>query len=190
MKIIGVCGKLGSGKDAFADYLVRKHDFNKITMSEIIQKEMESEGYKDVDRLQIQEFSREYKEKYGNDIWAKACVEYARKKQYRRVVISGVRDSEELEFFKNNLGKDFVLVSIKAERDERFKRIKNRKSNKDVDLFGDFVRQEQREAKLFDLYENCEEISDYIIDNSNTLIELYSNAEGLLKELNWKDTNF
>ncbi len=189
MKIIGVCGKLGSGKDAFADYLVRKHGFNKITISDIIQKEMESEGYKDANRLQIQEFSKEYKEKYGNDIWAKACVEYARKNKYRRIVISGIRDSKEVDFLRKKLEKDFALVTVKAERNERFKRIRNRKSNKDVDLFGDFVRQEQREAKLFDLYENCEEIADYTIDNSKTLIELYSNAEGLLKELNWKNTN-
>ncbi len=185
MKVIGLCGKLGSGKDTFADYLVRKHGFVKITMSDIIIKEMESQGIKDIDRIKIQDFSREMKEKYGKDIWAKACIEYARKNQIRRVVISGIRDSAELEFFRT-LGNDFVLVCVKADKETRFKRVKQRKSLKDVEIFADFIRQELREAKLFDLYDACEELADYVVDNNQSIIELYARAEELLKNLNWQ----
>jgi len=184
MKVIGLCGKLASGKDTFADYLVRRHGFSKITMSDIIIKEMESQGIKDIDRQKIQQFSKEMKEKYGKDIWAKACIEYARKNRLRRVVISGIRDSAELEFFRT-LGDDFKLVCIKADREIRFKRVKQRKSLKDVETFADFIKQEVDEGKLYDLYDKCEEVADYVINNNGLLIGLYAAAEELLKKLGW-----
>lgn len=184
MKIIGLCGKLGCGKDTLADYLVRKHNFVKITMSDMIINVMKEQGIKDFDRFKLQKFSKEYKEKYGKDIWAKVCIEYARKNQLRRVVISGMRDTAELKFLRT-LGKDFVLVCVRAEQEVRFKRAKERKSLKDVELLSDFIKQEVEEAKLFDLYNTCEELADYQIDNNNTQFELYASTEDLLKKLKW-----
>ena len=184
MKVIGICGKIGAGKDTFADYLVRKHNFVKLTMSDIIKKEMESRGLDVANRFRFQQFSKEMKEEYGKDIWAKACVEYARKNHIRRVVISGLRDTAELNFFRT-LGDDFRMVSIKAEQQIRFKRIKNRKSIKDVEIFADFIKQEVDEGRLFDLYNTCDEKADYRFDNSKMIIELYAFAEQLMKELNW-----
>ena len=184
MKVLGICGKVGAGKDTLADYLVRKHDFVKVTMSDIIIKEMESEGIKNIDRFQLQQFSKEMKEKYGNDIWAKACIEYARKNHIRRVVISGIRDSAELKFFRT-LGDDFKLICVKADRETRFKRIKNRGSLKDVETYADFIKQEVDEGKLFDLYDKCKEKADFVINNNTILIGLYSAAEAMLKELSW-----
>jgi len=185
MKVIGICGKLGSGKDAFADYLVRRHGFKKVVMSDIIMQEMKEDGIKDLDRHKLQMFSKEYKEKYGKDIWAKSCIEFARKNRYRRTVISGLRDKTELEYFRT-LDKDFVLICITAEQEKRFKRIKARKSLKDVDLFADFIKQEVDESKLFDLYGNCEELADYVISNDGMLVGLYAAAEDLMKKLNWQ----
>ena len=185
MKIIGLCGKLGSGKDAFADYLVRRHSFKKVVMSDVIMQEMKEEGIKDLDREKIQMFSRDYKEKYGKDVWAKACIEYARKNKYRRVVISGLRDKSELEFFRT-LGNDFVLVCVTAEQEKRFKRTKARKSLKDSELFADFIKQEVDELKLFDLLKEGEELADYKIPNNGMLVELYAAAEDLMKKLNWQ----
>ena len=184
MKVLGICGKVGAGKDTLADYLVRKHNFIKITMSDIIRKEMESQNIKDIDRFRMQQFSKEMKEKYGNDIWAKACIEYARQNHIRRVVISGIRDSVELDYFRT-LGDDFKLVAVKAEQETRFERTKKRKSLKDTEIFADFIKQEVNEAKLFDLYSTCEEKADFVINNNTILIGLYSATEAVLKELGW-----
>ncbi|MCD6576033.1 MAG: AAA family ATPase [Nanoarchaeota archaeon] len=184
MKVLGICGKVGAGKDTLADYLVRKHGFVKITMSDIIKKEMESQGIKEIDRFQLQQFSKEMKEKYGEDIWAKACIEFARRNHLRRVVISGIRNSAELKFFRT-LGDDFKLVCVKAERDVRFERIKRRGSIKDVETYADFIKQEVDESKLFDLYDRCEEEADFVINNNTILIGLYSATEAMLKELGW-----
>ena len=186
MKVLGLCGELGAGKDTLADYLVRKHGFVKITMSDIIKKEMESEGVENPDRHQLQEFSREMKEKYGNDIWAKACIAYARKNHFHRIVISGIRDTAELSYFRT-LGDDFKLVYVKANQETRFKRVKSRGSEKDknISTFADFIKMEVDERKKFDLYDKFEEESDFVINNNTILIGLYSAVEALFKELGW-----
>lgn len=183
MKVIGICGKIGAGKDTLAEYLVRKHGFVKINMSDLIEKEMRSQGIEEINRFDLQEFSNEVKKKYGDDIWARACIEYAKRNNFKKIVVTGIRDEAELKFFKTL--ENFKLICVKADREIRFKRIKKRGEAKDVLTFSDFIKQEINESKLYDLYDKFEKVADFIINNNSILINLYTAAEAILKELGW-----
>jgi len=182
MKIIGVCGRIGSGKDEFCNRLVKKYGFVKLIMSDRVNEELEKRGLP-VSRENQQKVSLEYKEKYGRKgkgEWARRTVEYARKNSLERIVVSGVRDSQELEVFKKH---DFTLILVTASPETRFKRLAARGSRKDIPDVEALKVQEKKEAVVFDIYDRFEEVSDFTIQNNGTLEELYKKTDELMKKL-------
>jgi len=139
MKIIGVCGKIGAGKDAVADYICRKHGFKKIVMSDLIIEEMKKIG-RSVSRENIQKTTREFKAKHGKGIWAEKTIEHARERGFEKIVVTGLRDSEEIPIFRKE---DFTLVFIDASPEVRFKRLIARGSKKDVKSIDELREQEK-----------------------------------------------
>ena len=181
MKVVGVCGKIGSGKDTFAGYLVRKHEFQKVVMSDIIVQELKKNDM-EINRENMQKLSKEYKLKYGKGIWAKSSIDYARRSSMRKVVISGIRDTEEVKIFRELLGKDFILVYVKTNPEIRFKRLMQRKGPKDPKTMKDLEEQEQKEAEIYDLYDKFEETADHVVENNRMVVELYALAEEFIKK--------
>ncbi len=178
--IIGICGKIGAGKDEVADYLVKKYNFKKIVMSDIIKEEMKKFNLKPT-RENLQNFSKKMKSKFGNSIWAKKTIEWIRENNFENVVISGVRDIEEVKEFKKE--KDFVLLGVFAPKKLRFERLIKRGSEKDPHNLKEAEEQEEREAEIFDLYNRCKDFADFLIENDSTVDELYQNIDTLIDKI-------
>jgi dephospho-CoA kinase len=189
MKVIGLCGEIGGGKDTFADYLVRKRSYQKIVMSEVVSEEIKKLGIP-INREEMQKLSKEYKSKYGNGVWAKACLDYARKQSMRRVVISGLRDIDEVKLFKRELGKDFILIYITAEPELRYQRLIKRGGVKDPKTISAIEAQEQREKDIFNLYNNFTEYADNRIVNNGMVVELFAAADLLLKKTGFESKEY
>jgi dephospho-CoA kinase len=189
MKVIGVCGEIGAGKDVFADYLVRKKGFQKLVMSDMITEEIKRLG-REVNREEMVRTGQEYRQKYGRGVWAKVCVDYARKNRYRRVVISGVRDIEEVEIFRRELSKDFMLVYVTASKELRHKRIIERAGVKDPKTIEDIERQEAKENDVFTLNGHFEKYADKKVLNNGMLVELFAAADLLLKETGFESKEY
>jgi len=173
MIIVGLLGLIGSGKDTVADYLVDRYDFKKLTMSDMVKEELRKHNLP-INREEMQKLSIEYKSRYGGGIWARKCVEYAKKNNWQKVVISGVRDTKELSEFK--LDCRFILVFIDADLEIRLTRLQKRASEKDVKSRTELIAQEKREIEIFDLFRDYKKYYDYIISNN-------SNVEVLKKEI-------
>jgi len=182
MIIVGLCGRIGAGKDTFADILVEKYGFKKVIMSEhLINPEMEKLGIP-ITRENQQNFSKEQKIKYGQDVWAKKSIEYAKQHNWNKIVISGIRTLAEVEAFKKET--QFILVEIYADEDIRFKRLKERGSVKDVIDIEAFKEQEKREQCMFDLFKKMDSISDFKIPNNSTKEALLQEAYKFIKHFN------
>ena len=177
--IIGLCGKIGSGKDTIADYLVSKYNFKKVVMSDIIKEEMEKNKL-EINRETMQNFSNEMKQRYGKGIWARKTLEFIKMKKIKKAVISGVRDKKEVEEFRKD--PSFILIFVWAPKNLRFQRLIKRGSYKDPKTLEEAIKQEKREEKLFDLYNNCRKYADYLIANDSTIDALHSTVDILLKE--------
>ena len=189
MKVIGVCGEIGGGKDTFADYLVRKRGYQKIVMSEVVTEELKKLNLP-INREEMQKLSKEYKSKYGSGVWAKSCLEYARKQSMRRVVISGLRDIDEVKLFKRELGKEFILVYVTAKPEVRYQRLIKRGGVKDPKTISAIEAQEQKEKDIFNLYSHFNEYSDKRIVNNGMLVELFAAADLLLKETGFESKEY
>jgi dephospho-CoA kinase len=181
MKVIGLCGEIGGGKDAFADYLVKQKKYHKVIMSDIIAKELKKKNI-EITRENLQNLSTEYKKKFGRGIWASASVDYAKEQGWHRLVISGIRDSEEVKVLHMLLKKDFLLVYIKADKEIRFERLLERRGPKDPKTIKELEAQEAHEKELYDLYDKFDKTSDVVTTNNGTIVELFAKADILLKE--------
>jgi len=78
------------------------------------------------------------RKEHGMDIWAKKTLEKIKSmKKVDLLVIDGVRNIEEIETFKKELGKDFLLITIQVSDETRYKRamVRDREDDsKDINL--------------------------------------------------------
>jgi len=70
---------------------------------------------------------------HGKDIWAKKTLEEIQKKlKEDMIIIDGVRNLEEVDYFKRYINGDFSLVAIDAQNETRHKRALQRKRQDDA----------------------------------------------------------
>jgi len=70
--------------------------------------------------------------KYGKDIWAKRTIEKIKSNEKTNlIVIDGIRNFEEIDLFKKELGSNFKIIAIVASDKIRKKRFLDRKREDD-----------------------------------------------------------
>lgn len=182
MKIIGLVGLIGSGKDVVSNILCEKYGFEKIVMGDIV-REFATKLGRTHSRDDLQRTQKEYREKYGDEFFGKEVVKKIKENRWSKVVINGIRIPEDVKVPKREFGDDMVVVLIDAEPRLRFERLRKRKRVGDPDTFKEFQRQEENEKKLFN-FKGVLKYVDYIIDNNSTLEELERNVDRFLREKN------
>src|SRR5512136_332208 len=121
MKIIAFTGMPASGKSE-AVQLAKDKGIPVIRMGDLVWEETRRQG-KPLDDKNVGDVASSMRKKYGMDIWAKRTVEkIISLKKSSHLIIDGVRNMEEIEYFKKNLGLDFFVVAIDASDELRRKR--------------------------------------------------------------------
>jgi dephospho-CoA kinase len=122
------------------------------------------------------------RKEYGMDIWAKRTNEkiHAMKKS-KHLVIDGVRNREELELFKKELGLDFLVVAIDASDEIRRKRALARGRTDDSKNLKDLEERDKREIS-WGLQKVIAD-ADIIIPNNGTLEYLKKQVLALFDNL-------
>lgn len=114
-------GRAGSGKDVFADYLVDKYGFKKITFADgIYEIAYKYFGMTYKDRNLLQRIGEQMRT-IDPLVWVNAAFREAEK--YDKVVISDCRRSNE---YSVGLEKGFLPIHIEADLDVRIKRLEDR----------------------------------------------------------------
>lgn len=180
MKVIGLVGLIGSGKDVVSDYLVEKYGYHKVVMGDIV-RELATELGRSHSRDDLQKTQKEYREKYGDQFFGKQVVRKIRENQWDKVVINGIRIPEDVKVPKRSFGDDMVVALVDVDPKTRFERLTKRKREGDPDTFQEFKRQEENEKKLFNFEGVLEEVDD-TIDNNGTLEELRQNIDRFVEK--------
>ncbi len=182
--IIGITGTNGSGKGAVVDYLVNQKNFFYFSNSGYLAHELESRGVEKT-RPNLRAIGNEYREKFGSGYLAKKAIELAQIAGAENIVIEAIRSVGEATIIKNSGGK---LLVIDADRKERYRRIHERKSSKDLIDFDTFVEQEEKEwfgaEGEFDMnMKAVMAMADYTILNEGTIKELHQLVEEYLNKI-------
>ena len=174
MKVIGLTGTIGSGKEVVKEFLKRKLNCYHVTLSDIIKAEIQKKGGS-IDRTTMQNIGNEMRQKYGNHILAKLAVEYLGRDK-EAIIVDGVRNMAEIEYLKEKFGNNFKLVAVNAPQEVRFQRVVER-GRDDPRAWEEFVKTDERdqgtgEPESGQHVKDCVANADYTIVNDGTLEEL------------------
>lgn len=186
MKVIGLTGSIGSGKEVLKEFLVKKFPSYYVTLSDIIRAELEKKK-KAFDRKALQDQGNEMRRKYGDHILAKFAVEYLSRDK-KLIIIDGIRNLGEAEYLKKKFGSSFILIGIDAPREIRFERISKRGEERDPKTFEEFVVLDERDLGLNEpdgglQVAKCLEIADYKIINDGSLEELQNKISEIVEKI-------
>jgi dephospho-CoA kinase len=183
LKIIAFTGMPFSGKSE-AVKIAKEKKIPIVRIGDIVWEETKKMGFTLNDK-NVGEIANNMRKKYGMDIWAKKTIEIIKNiKNTNILVIDGVRNLEEIETFKRNLGNDFLLVAIQVTDELRYQRALNRNRKDDSK---DLARIKERDNREISWGLNTVIASaDVIISNEGSLLELHNKIKQIFSWQNNK----
>ena len=178
MKVIGIFGLIGSGKDTVAEYLEEKYGFYHVSYGTIV-RELSKQLGRTLERDDLIKTQREYVQRYGQNYFGRLAVERIRKSKEQFFILSGIRRPQDVEEPRKAFGEDFLLVFVDAPPKIRFERMHSRSREGDPETLEEFLRQEEEEKKAFGFDEVTRRVK-FTIKNEGTLEELYRNVDAFL----------
>lgn len=143
MKIIAFVGMPASGKSEAAR-IASKMGIPVVNMGDVIRKEVLSRGLEPTDS-NTGMVATDLRKCEGMDAVAKRCIYQIREKGSELVVVDGVRGIAEVECFRQEFGKGFILISIYTPIEVRFSRIQKRGRSDDMSSIDGLRHRDERE---------------------------------------------
>jgi cytidylate kinase len=144
MKLIGIGGTNGSGKDTLGQYLADEHGWLFISVSDILRDELKKRGLP-IERQHLRELSAEWRKEFGSGVLIdKAFKIYeAEEGKYKGLVVASLRNPGEAEEVHRLGG---IVVWTDGDPKVRYERIYNRaRGTEDNKTFEQFLAEEQAE---------------------------------------------
>ena len=189
MKIIGIAGTLGSGKDTIADFLVEQEDFYHVSTGDLVREEsMKRHG--SIERNPyLQETATHLRRTHGGDILIKRGLERFKQqtKKHNGIVFTGIRSLGEARGVKASGG---TLLYIDAPIEIRYERVQKRLRDNEAHVSLEQFRQNELNEQTqsdheaeFNIYKIKDE-ADVVILNDSDIDTFIEKAKKALK-LDW-----
>lgn len=146
MKIIGLAGTNGSGKDSLGAILAEDYNYMFISVADFLRDEAKKRGLL-IEREVLRTISAEWRREFGLGVLVDRAIEMFKSsdKNYAGVVISPMRNGGEANRLKEV---DGTLVWVDADPKVRYERITKRaRSAEDKKTYDQFLAEEQAEMQ-------------------------------------------
>ncbi len=187
MKVVGLTGTIGSGKEVVKEFLEKNFNTATVTLSSLLKEEsLIKKGIK-ITRDIRQNLGNELRKQYGPEILVKIAIGFMPRNK-DLLVIDGLRNPAESDFLKKNFGENYKLVGVDAPKEVRFDRTLKRGKESDPKTFEEFLQVDERdqgkgEPSYGQQVGECMQMADFVVDNSGTMEELKRKLQELLKVL-------
>ncbi|MDE7091639.1 MAG: AAA family ATPase [Bacteroidales bacterium] len=186
MVVIGITGTLGAGKGTVVDYIVSHLQFKHFSVRDFLTAEIQKNGLA-VNRDSMTETANRLRAEHGASYIVDQLFEQA-VSGGQNAIIESIRATAEVEALRKKAEADpnrrFLLLSVDAPIDTRFRRISERGSATDHVDFDTFKANEAREMNNADPTKQnlsaCMEMADAKLDNSGSLAYLHAQIEQVL----------
>ncbi|MCX6792871.1 MAG: AAA family ATPase [Candidatus Falkowbacteria bacterium] len=145
MIVIGLVGPLSAGKGRVSEYIVNKYGASRHGFSDSLRDAMDRLQI-EKNRVNFQDLSTFLRQRFGEDLLAKAMAKDIREDNHEYIVVEGIRREADIAYLKEI--PNFHLVAIDADIKLRYERLVKRSQNTDDDnkTFEEFVEDHKREA--------------------------------------------
>ena len=143
--IIGLIGKIGSGKDSIAEILIKKFNFHEqIRFSDPITEFLTAINL-DLNRENYQKIGFYLRKIFGEYIIIDTIVRRIKNKINRNLIVNGIRYKLEFDAIKNLGG---VIIGIEIDDEKRFQRINTRKRFGQKISWNEFKEYDNKETEI------------------------------------------
>jgi dephospho-CoA kinase len=178
--VIGVTGQPSSGKDTVAEHLASL-GFLHISTSDLLREEMREKGLP-TDRPSMHDFVLERRKENGQGYLAEKAIG----KINGDSVVSGLRNTEEVNVLKKAFGNNFILLAIDAPFEVRYKWVLGRRRDNIELSFEEFKAEEEAERNAnqgaFQV-DTIIQMADKTIVNASSKEDLLRQVDSLVLEL-------
>lgn len=178
--VIGLCGRIGSGKTVVSEYLHKNYGASQRRFSQILM-DILDRLYLPHNREYLQKLGAALRNSIGPDVIANAFEKDIENEKNEIVVIDGIRYSNEVKLlrkFENN-----ILIYINAPAEIRYGRCISRGEKGESNIsFGEFIESENMETER--MIDDIGKTADYTIENSGSIEELYKSIKKIIRERN------
>lgn len=176
MKLIAFVGMPASGKSEAAA-IARKKGISVINMGDVVREETSRRKLPLTDE-NIGGTGTSLRKEEGMDAVARRCVPRIHETGDSVAVVDGIRNINEIEYFKKEFGTDFKLIAINTPFKMRFERVKKRARSDDMNSMDELKRRDERE-KGWGLAGAIQK-ADINIDNTGSIEDFIEQIEKLL----------
>ncbi|MDB5161134.1 MAG: hypothetical protein JWO96_514 [Candidatus Saccharibacteria bacterium] len=145
MKIIGVSGTNGAGKDTVGEMLAERHGWLFVSVSDILRQELTRQGLP-TDRHHTHQLSARWRRESGNGVLIDKAVDFynSQKGNFKGLAIASLRNPGEADEIHNLGGK---VMWVDADPKRRFKRATSRQHGRadDDKTFEEFIAEEEHQ---------------------------------------------
>ena len=179
MSIIGISGMPGSGKSIVSE-IATDNGAIIVSMGDIIREEAKKRGEG------TKETATNLRKEHGQYIVSELTIEKIKKLREdgieNPIVVEGIRSHHEVEMFKENFD-NFIIVSVFANSNLRFERLKERKREDDSQDYEGFQKRDFQELGFGLGYVIA--LSDKILINESDIQSFKEKINEFFKEINF-----
>jgi dephospho-CoA kinase len=174
-RIIGLIGKIASGKTIVADYLVNKKGGSYYRFSDVL-RDILIRIHKPITRENLQDLGLAIRKVFGDGILAQAVRKDISSDKAELIVVDGIRYLDEFDMVKSLGG---TIIFITAPETARYERVIMRATRGEAKIsLDEFKKSEEKETEL--LVDKLGAKADHIVENTGTIEELKNAIDAIL----------